>query len=97
MAAGPVIGVNRPAVSVRSRSSSADNSMSAASALLASLLIAGAIACVDHFIFNGIGLGVSIVPVLLLIGGASLLTAATAFFMAWGSAHVRPLEVLRYE
>jgi putative ABC transport system permease protein len=67
------------------------------SALLASLLIAGALAFIGHFILGGISLGVSLLPILLLVGGAALLTMVTALLIAWGSLHVRPLEVLRYE
>jgi putative ABC transport system permease protein len=67
------------------------------SALLASLLIAGALAFIGHFILGGINLGVGLLPVLLLIGGTVLLTMVTALLVAWGSLHVRPFEVLRYE
>jgi predicted lysophospholipase L1 biosynthesis ABC-type transport system permease subunit len=67
------------------------------SALLASLLIAGALAFIGRFMLGGISLGVSVLPVLLLIVGAVLLTMVTALLMSWVSVHVRPLEVLRYE
>lgn len=67
------------------------------SALLASIFIAGGLAFFGHFILGGIYLEVSLLPVLLLIGGTALLTMVTAFFMAWSSVQFMPLEVLRYE
>ncbi|HEY6406479.1 MAG TPA: hypothetical protein VIY29_03315, partial [Ktedonobacteraceae bacterium] len=67
------------------------------SALLATLLIAVTLSFLGHYIFGGVSLGVGLLPVLLLIGGAALLAMITALLVAWGSVRVRPLAVLRYE
>ena len=68
----------------------------AVGALLASLLVAGAIALAGSLLFN-LSFGLSPLIVVALIGGSALLAMLTAALVAWGPTSVRPLEVLRYE
>ena len=68
----------------------------AVGALLASLLVAGAIALAGSLLFN-LSFALSPFIVLALIGGSALLAMLTAALVAWSPASVRPLEVLRYE
>ncbi len=65
-------------------------------ALLAALLVTGAIILLGNLLFN-IAFSVSALIVLSLIGGSALLAMITSALVAWGSVRVRPLEVLRYE
>lgn len=65
-------------------------------ALLASLLVAGAIALAGNLLFN-LSFGLSPLIVLGLIGGSAVLAMLTAALVAWSPASVRPLEVLRYQ
>ncbi len=65
-------------------------------ALLAMLLVTGAIILLGNLLFS-IAFSVSTLIVLSLIGGSVLLAMLTAALVAWGSVRVRPLEVLRYE
>lgn len=66
------------------------------SALVAMSLVAGAITLLSQFVFH-----VSLKADPLLIGGVViatlLVTMAVAALVSWNTAHVRPLEVLRYE
>ena len=68
----------------------------AVSALLALLLVTGAITLLGSLIFN-LAFSVSSLIVVCLIAGSALLAMLTAALVAWGSVRVRPLEVLRYE
>jgi len=68
----------------------------AVSALLALLLVTGAITLLGSLIFN-LAFSVSSLIVVSLIAGSALLAMLTAALVAWGSVRVRPLEVLRYE
>jgi len=68
----------------------------AVSALLAMLLVTGAITLLGSLIFN-LAFSVSSLIVISLIAGSALLAMLTAALVAWGSVRVRPLEVLRYE
>jgi ABC-type antimicrobial peptide transport system permease subunit len=70
--------------------------VAATGALLASLLVAGAIVLLGNLLFN-MSFSISPLIVLSMIGGAALLAMLTAALVAWGPAQVRPLEVLRYE
>lgn len=69
----------------------------ATSAVLATLLVTLILKLFAHLAFNDASFGMSLLSVLLLIGGAALLTMLTALLVAWGAIRVRPLEVLRYE
>jgi ABC-type antimicrobial peptide transport system permease subunit len=68
----------------------------ATAALLAALLVAGALVLSGKLLFN-LSFSISPLIVLSLIGGAVLLAVLTAALVAWRPASVRPLEVLRYE
>ncbi len=68
----------------------------AVGALLATLLVVGAIILLGNLLFN-IAFSVSALIVISLIGGSALLAMLTSAIVAWGSVRVRPLEVLRYE
>ncbi len=65
-------------------------------ALMAMLLATGAITLLGSLIFN-LTFSVSPLIVVSLVGGSALLAMLTATLVAWGSARVRPLAVLRYE
>jgi len=68
----------------------------AVGALMATLLMTGAIALLGSAFFN-LTFSVSALVVIGLIAGSALLAMLTAALVAWGSVRVRPLEVLRYE
>jgi predicted lysophospholipase L1 biosynthesis ABC-type transport system permease subunit len=65
-------------------------------ALVAMSLVAGAITLLSQFVFH---VQLSIDPLLIgvMIIATSLVTMVVAALVAWNAAHVRPLEVLRYE
>ena len=66
------------------------------SVTVAMSLVAGAITILSQYVFH---VSLNVDP--LLMGGmviiTSLVTMAVAVLVAWNAAHVRPLEVLRYE
>src|SRR5579875_460336 len=66
------------------------------SAFMAMLLAAEALIFLGSQFFN-LTLAIAPLTVVSLIGGSALLAMGTALLVAWGSVHVRPLEVLRYE
>jgi len=68
----------------------------AVGALLAMLLVSGALGLIGNLAFN---LSFSLSPLIVfsLIGGSALLAMLTAAFVAWGAVRIRPQEVLRYE
>jgi putative ABC transport system permease protein len=68
----------------------------AVGALMATLLMTGAIALLGSAFFN-LTFSVPVLVVIGLIAGSALLAMLTAALVAWGSVRVRPLEVLRYE
>ncbi len=65
-------------------------------ALVAMSLVAGAITLLSQFVFH---VQLSVDPLLIgvMIIATSLVTMVVAVLVAWNAAHVRPLEVLRYE
>ena len=65
-------------------------------ALLAMLLVTGAISVLGALAF-GATFGVSVPMALALILGSAALAMLTSAIVAWGAVRVRPLEVLRYE
>ncbi|GHO52444.1 ABC transporter permease [Ktedonobacter robiniae] len=65
-------------------------------ALLAMLLVTGAISVLGALAF-GATFGVSVPMALALILGSAALAILTSAIVAWGAVRVRPLEVLRYE
>ena len=65
-------------------------------AFVALLLVAAGVTILGQQLFH-ITLTISPWIVVALIGGSTLLTMATAAFIAWNAVRVRPLEVLRYE
>jgi predicted lysophospholipase L1 biosynthesis ABC-type transport system permease subunit len=64
--------------------------------VVAMLLVAGAITALSQFVFS-VPLNFGFAFILLIILLATLLTMLVALTISWRSAHVRPLEVLRYE
>lgn len=65
-------------------------------ALVAMLLVVGAVVALGVFVFNTT-LDVSSVLVGLIIATTTLLTILVALGVAWQAVRVRPLDVLRYE
>ncbi len=68
----------------------------AVGALLAMVLVTGAIVLLGNLLFN-LTFSISSTIVFSMIGSALLLAMLTAALVAWGPARIRPLEVLRYE
>ncbi len=64
--------------------------------VVAMLLVAGAITALSQFVFS-VPLNFGFGFILLIIILTALLTMLVALTISWRSAHVRPLEVLRYE
>jgi ABC-type antimicrobial peptide transport system permease subunit len=65
-------------------------------AFMAMLLVAVAIAILGQLVFHAT-FGVSVLIMLVMVGGAVVLAMIAAALVAWGAVSVRPLEVLRYE
>jgi len=65
-------------------------------AFMAMLLVALATALLGQLVFHA-PFGVSVLIMLVMIGGAVILAMIAAALVAWGAVSVRPLEVLRYE
>jgi putative ABC transport system permease protein len=65
-------------------------------ALVAMSLVAGAITLLSQFVFH-VSLSIDPLLIIMMIIVTSLVTMAVAALVAWKAAHVRPLEVLRYE
>lgn len=65
-------------------------------AFMAMLLVALATALLGQLVFHA-PFGVSVLIMLVMIGGAVVLAMIAAALVAWGAVSVRPLEVLRYE
>lgn len=65
-------------------------------ALVAMLLVAGAITALSTFVFNtSLAIGPALVGLIIL--ATTLLTMLVAMGVAWRAVRVRPLDVLRYE
>ena len=65
-------------------------------AFMAMLLVALATALLGQLVFHAV-FGVSVLIMLVMIGGAVVLAMIAAALVAWSAVSVRPLEVLRYE